>query len=1396
MRRFFFAAIIFGVVLAVFAAPLTSVDVPVGDRRQAEPPRDQQEPAVALSPSGNRAVAAWTDGRFNVLGDRRTNIVVAFFDQPNATSWTQYVVAPSPFTQSEPAVVVGNGVALVVWTQYRDRLGNETAIMGALLPMTGARTGAQPFVVRDVISTIEQHPAVSYRNGVFSVAYQSINSIDYIQVLEADGGLQNQTNVAPGPNTDRPQIASLSATTDVITWTDIGVPKRMKYATVTGTSVTQKGNLAGNRTNNLDQYALALTGTTAGATASWQEYYSPSQLNLYVARIDSTGALTDPNGILVAVDAGLQSASLSSNGLTTYLVYGSSIGAGFGYKFATISNTGAVSNSGASLPLTGPGGSFDLAVNTSGATLLGYTENRNGTNTHVYQGFYGSSFNQLMSAGLNAQEGPAIATTQGVFGLAWADWRGDDAGFDVMFQRISSDGGLLDPSPIAIERAPGDQRQVAITASTAGNFLVGWVDRSTGFVMGKRVSASGTVLDPTSAQLARQNVALLPRGLAFDGTNYVVLHSHPVPAFKRVNWQPRVSRVNQAGISIDDGGVVVYNASLESSIGSRGGAIASTTTGSSLVAVNVHDFAGDQHVVVNVGGRSDDAGYAIADAGALGLSTLGNTGFLLAVADVLDPTVVSFFELDTDAGIRRTRRTRFDAGISAISVASDGVNTGLAFTAQGANGINQLGFLTYGPDGGVLAEDRLASPAEEIEPQILFAGARRAVVAVTRLDDLEADAGAPRVRAKFVPFGALGIGCTFDTDCASNLCDPVEKVCCDRACNSGACESCLGVSGAQPGTCAFSPTTRICRPSAGVCDPAETCTGASATCPSIDVKAQVGTVCRASDAGCDRDEVCDGLSNGCPPVDAISDAGTVCQSTQFPCANPGLCDGLTKECPASPGVQPTSHVCRPALGFCDLEEKCDGVNNTCPDDLYASTGICRDADGGCDVAESCQGNSPQCPPDAVASAMTSCNDQSNRACAVGGRCNGVDRTCPAVTSAPATVVCRQSSSPCLSPTTCSGTGLDCPDGFTPTNEGMSCGDGLTCQSGECKAPPVITGPTPKGSRYGFGCGCGAGSDGLVLPLALLAFLWSRRRVRLGGAVLGLLVAMVSTSALAADAPKRLRLVFNGLDNKGGLSEEAKNSVSEFVQSEVASMNAYEVIGRTEIAAIIGVDRQRQLLGCSADSSSCMEELGGAINAERMLIGDVSRVDETVLLNLSLIDLTTSKPIARIGRKIEKGGTSALLEQVKPGLYELANQDPTYVSAPLKMDRGFGGVVLGVRGDTDVLGPRIAPVITAELSGRWAGGAISVIPKASVGVRLEGRFYPVVIGRVRPYVAAGATGFTTGLGVRGALGAAVRFSSLQIFADVAYERFVASFSPSTESYQDNAVLLGVGAGWQF
>src|SRR5690348_18463884 len=61
-----------------------------------------------------------------------------------------------------------------------------------------------------------------------------------------------------------------------------------------------------------------------------------------------------------------------------------------------------------------------------------------------------------------------------------------------------------------------------------------------------------------------------------------------------------------------------------------------------------------------------------------------------------------------------------------------------------------------------------------------------------------------------------------------------------------------------------------------------------------------------------------------------------------------------------------------------------------------------------------------------------------------------------------------------------------------------------------------------------------------------------------------------------------------------------------------------VVTAKQISAVLGMERQRQLLNCSDSSSSCMAELANALGTDGILIGTIAQIGSLFQVNLSIV----------------------------------------------------------------------------------------------------------------------------------------------------------------------------------
>jgi len=87
---------------------------------------------------------------------------------------------------------------------------------------------------------------------------------------------------------------------------------------------------------------------------------------------------------------------------------------------------------------------------------------------------------------------------------------------------------------------------------------------------------------------------------------------------------------------------------------------------------------------------------------------------------------------------------------------------------------------------------------------------------------------------------------------------------------------------------------------------------------------------------------------------------------------------------------------------------------------------------------------------------------------------------------------------------------------------------------------------------------------------------------------------------------------------------------------------YEVIGQDDIAALVGFEKQKDLVGC--DDASCIANIGGALGVDRIIAVRIARLDADWVVTSKLINIKATRVEARTS-DIIVGNVKALLNAV-------------------------------------------------------------------------------------------------------------------------------------------------------
>ncbi len=144
-------------------------------------------------------------------------------------------------------------------------------------------------------------------------------------------------------------------------------------------------------------------------------------------------------------------------------------------------------------------------------------------------------------------------------------------------------------------------------------------------------------------------------------------------------------------------------------------------------------------------------------------------------------------------------------------------------------------------------------------------------------------------------------------------------------------------------------------------------------------------------------------------------------------------------------------------------------------------------------------------------------------------------------------------------------------------------------------------------------------------------------------------SVLLTAVLLGADPSPPKLAMPGLSVIGIEAQYA-----EFLGEHLAQQLTFEgldVVTTKEIASLLGIERQKQLLGCGETASSCIAELASALGADGVLMGDVAKVGGKTQINLKIISARDGTTLAAFSDRVE--GEEAVLDGLTRASAQLA-----------------------------------------------------------------------------------------------------------------------------------------------
>jgi hypothetical protein len=135
-------------------------------------------------------------------------------------------------------------------------------------------------------------------------------------------------------------------------------------------------------------------------------------------------------------------------------------------------------------------------------------------------------------------------------------------------------------------------------------------------------------------------------------------------------------------------------------------------------------------------------------------------------------------------------------------------------------------------------------------------------------------------------------------------------------------------------------------------------------------------------------------------------------------------------------------------------------------------------------------------------------------------------------------------------------------------------------------------------------------------------------------------------------------------------------------------NGLSVITSDDIAATLGLERQRQLLNCS-EGSNCLAELGNALGCSGIVVVSLAKLDATLTATVRIVSALDGRVLAEV--LVESSNQRAFLDELARGARTLAlslgGPSPQGAAGPsraLPLTLGIAGLAVGAAGGVSLV----------------------------------------------------------------------------------------------------------------
>lgn len=613
---------------------------------------------------------------------------------------TPILVASTASTNARPSVAGGTTGFVVQWLDSDEstRLARVTKD-GGVLDAGGI-----------VLPKSSGHADVAFDGTSFLSVFEGATASDVLGTRFAPAGAfldPAPFTISPGFEIqEAPRVASQNGE-HLVVWASSG--GNVPPDDVSGRRVASNGTLLGSQQISFalganDQFSPAVASDGKEFLLVWQDHRDSSGADLYAERIVADGSVLDPLAIpLVVENAAQEEPQLTFDGTNYFSVWQDRRDGELDVYGARVDTTGKVLDPGGFPIASSAQSELFPAIATNGSLMFVTWSHGGGFDPDVHGARVTPSGKLLDPTGFVIAEGPgaqssaAVASDGTDFLVVWSHGTAPSYSKtpnELRAARYAKDGTLLAPSPLLVAAAVNGRRYSPRLAFGNGVYLVVWhdernalVDSADWDIYAARVTPSGDVLDANGIRVTQAAGEDVWSDVTWDGSAFVVVWNTPS--------DKRAARIDEAGTVLDPGGFVVSPINEWA----RTVRVAANGFGTTLAGYERYDNepgfrsdrvkartitfvdGADSGIIPDAGDASDDTGSAVdaaqsldAGSGADATSSGGSTG--------TGSTRTIPVEDDSGCGCRTPRSTPFDWNRIALAMALGACGCRLARRAR------------------------------------------------------------------------------------------------------------------------------------------------------------------------------------------------------------------------------------------------------------------------------------------------------------------------------------------------------------------------------------------------------------------------------------------------------------------------------------------------------------------------------------------------------------------------------------------------------------------------------------------------------------------------------------------------------------------------------------------